>query len=173
MNDVRQDSTVTSRPPLPRVALIALVILVVVAILGVVLARSRSASAPAPALGTPGVTRAMPPVRNPVTPTKKVESELTFLPGKPQIPQPAVEQLIKFSDTVRGATGKVRIAAQVEEGPEVQRTESLARIRLTILQHALQANGIKGERVSAELTKQHAGTLQPGDLDRITLSLLP
>ncbi len=54
----------------------------------------------------------------------------------------------------------------------MQRNEPLVRIRLALLQHALQANGIKGERISLEVTHMEPGTMKKGDLDHIRLSLL-
>lgn len=151
------------------VAIAAVVLLIVVAIAGIVLAgRHRPAAQPVTAaLPVPAPTTPLTPVQ----PTVPGPDEVIFDTASSKLPAHAGDTLAKYADGARTASSMVRVSARYLTGENRTRDQDLAKARTAAVRHALEADGIKAERMQVELVEMPAGTLTERARNRVDLSL--
>lgn len=162
------------RNPSRNLVIALVILLIVVAIAGIVLAGRRTA---APKQGT---AAAVPDA--PATATQQIAiaptaapvdsmNEVVFAAGSDRLPPTSSESIAKFSDAARGVGGQIRLSARFLTGANKVRDLELARARTAAVRHALQANGVKAEKLQVEMVEMPPGALTDRDANRVELSM--
>jgi outer membrane protein OmpA-like peptidoglycan-associated protein len=157
-------------------AVVAVAVLIVVAIAGIVLAGRKAPAAPeATASTAPGTTTApASPASTPqgaAAPTEPLPQDVVFAAGSDKLPAGANEPLARFADAARSSASSIRLSARYLTGANKEKDFELAKARTGAIRHALQANGVTGNKMQVELIEMPAGTLTPDAGNRVDLTL--
>jgi outer membrane protein OmpA-like peptidoglycan-associated protein len=161
------------------VAIIAVAVLIVVAIAGIVLAGRKSpappetSSATAPTSATTAATSASPgsTPQAAASPTDALPKDVVFAAGSDKLPPGVNEPLARFADAARTSASSIRVSARYLTGANKEKDFELAKARTGAIRHALQANGVTGNKMQVELIEMPAGTLTPDAGNRVDLTL--
>ena len=163
-------------------AIAAVALLIVVAIAGIVLA-GRSGEAPrggaAPVAAAPAATPAPAPAnglssttpRVAATPTAPSPNEVMFAPGSDKLPGRAGETIARFAEAARKSNNGVRLSTRYLTGENKARDFDLAKARAAAVRHALEAEGITGEKMQTELIEVPPAVLDAKAANRVDLIL--